>query len=201
MIIVVGGGGLAIEVAELSGATAMYAPIIKEHIGIKILSKNEFDNQKRSKCKVYLCAGKPLIRKYMFIESKGAQFPTLEIGEASISATIGCGSLIMPKCYVSSMVTLENFVLVNYGATVGHNTKIGSYSTISPNASIGGYCNLGENVYVGAGANIKEELNIGKNCIIGMGAVIIKDIPPDHIAIGNPAKIYSLEEWKNVKSN
>lgn len=200
MRIVIGGGGLALEVAELSGAMAMYAPVIREYGGIKILSENEFNIYRHSKSEVYLCAGKPSIKKRMFRECGGARFPALVKGQVRSSATVGRGCLIMPQSYVSSMAELGEFVLINYGATVGHNARIGPYSTISPNATVGGYCQLGECIFVGAGAHIREELNIGSNSVVGMGAIITRDVPANHIAMGNPARAYSFEEWEDVKS-
>ena len=48
---------------------------------------------------------------------------------------------------------------------------------------------IGENVWVGDGAIIGKGVKIGKNSIIGAGAVVVKDIPPNAVAVGNPAKV------------
>ena len=32
-------------------------------------------------------------------------------------------------------------------------------------------------------------VTIGENCVIGAGSVIVKDIPPDSFAVGNPCKV------------
>ncbi len=41
---------------------------------------------------------------------------------------------------------------------------------------------------------------IGDDVIIGMGAVVTKDIPDNSIVVGNPGRIYSKEEWKSDES-
>ena len=49
---------------------------------------------------------------------------------------------------------------------------------------------------------IVPDVEIGKNCVIGMGAVVTKDIPDYSVAVGNPAQVikqYSLEEKKWIK--
>lgn len=46
-----------------------------------------------------------------------------------------------------------------------------------------------ENVKIGAGAIILPGITIGANSLIGAGSVVTKDIPPDSVAVGNPAKV------------
>jgi len=48
---------------------------------------------------------------------------------------------------------------------------------------------LEENVWVGDSAIICKGVRIGKNSIIGAGAVVTSDIPPNVIAAGNPARV------------
>jgi acetyltransferase-like isoleucine patch superfamily enzyme len=48
---------------------------------------------------------------------------------------------------------------------------------------------IGSQVFIGARAIILKGVRIGDGAIIGAGAVITKDVPPGHIAVGNPARI------------
>lgn len=48
---------------------------------------------------------------------------------------------------------------------------------------------IGNNVWIGGGVNICPGVTIGDNSIIGAGSVVIKDIPPNSIAVGNPCKV------------
>ena len=48
---------------------------------------------------------------------------------------------------------------------------------------------VGDNVFVGTGAIILKGVNIGVNSIIGAGAVVSRDVPPNSIAVGNPARV------------
>ena len=52
-----------------------------------------------------------------------------------------------------------------------------------------GTINIGELSFIGIGDTIIQSIKIGKNVAIGAGSVIIKDIPDNVIAVGNPAKI------------
>lgn len=48
---------------------------------------------------------------------------------------------------------------------------------------------IGSNVFVGMGAIILPGTEIGSNSIIGAGAVVRGTVPPDSLALGNPAKV------------
>lgn len=53
-----------------------------------------------------------------------------------------------------------------------------------------------DNVFVGLGTIIMPNVKIGENCIIGAGSVVTKDIPPNSVVAGVPAKrICSFDEY------
>jgi len=51
---------------------------------------------------------------------------------------------------------------------------------------------------IGSGSTILSNLTIGENAIVGAGSVVTKDVPPNAIVAGNPAKVlrYLTEEKK-----
>ncbi len=51
---------------------------------------------------------------------------------------------------------------------------------------------IGSNVFIGTNATILKGVQIGDNSVIGAGSVVVKDIPADCIAAGNPAKVIRL---------
>ncbi|HEY6202684.1 MAG TPA: serine acetyltransferase [Candidatus Limnocylindria bacterium] len=46
---------------------------------------------------------------------------------------------------------------------------------------------IGDNVYVSAGARVLGGITIGNNVAIGANAVVLRDVPDDHVAVGVPA--------------
>jgi acetyltransferase-like isoleucine patch superfamily enzyme len=48
---------------------------------------------------------------------------------------------------------------------------------------------IGRGVFIGARANILKGVTIGDRAVIGAGAVVTKDVPAHHLAVGNPARI------------
>ena len=48
---------------------------------------------------------------------------------------------------------------------------------------------VGDNVWIGAGVQVMPGVSIGSNVVIGGGSVVVKDIPGNCIAVGNPCKV------------
>lgn len=48
---------------------------------------------------------------------------------------------------------------------------------------------VGDNVWIGAGVSVLPGVTIGDNCVIGAGSVVVRDIPSDSVAVGNPCKV------------
>lgn len=73
------------------------------------------------------------------------------------------------------------------GCTVRNGTTIGN-----KRAKDGSYTRppiFRDRVDIGANAVIIGPITIGDDCAIGAGAVVVKDMPPGHVAVGNPARI------------
>ncbi len=47
---------------------------------------------------------------------------------------------------------------------------------------------VGDNVWIGAGVQVMPGVTIGSNVVIGGGSVVVKDIPDNVVAVGNPCK-------------
>ncbi len=59
-----------------------------------------------------------------------------------------------------------------------------------------GKVRIGDNSFIGARTIILPNVTIGENVIIGAGSVVVKDIPPNTIAVGNPARIHcSIDDY------
>lgn len=48
---------------------------------------------------------------------------------------------------------------------------------------------VGDNVWIGAGVHVLAGVTIGSNVVIGSGSIVVKDIPDNCVAIGNPCKM------------
>lgn len=64
---------------------------------------------------------------------------------------------------------------------------------------------VGNNVWIGAGVRVMPGVTIGDNVVIGGGSVVVKDIPSNSVAVGNPCKAIrsitekdKLETWDRI---
>lgn len=63
-----------------------------------------------------------------------------------------------------------------------------------------GKIKIGNNVWFGENVSVCKGVTIGDNCIIGIGAVVTKDIPANSVAAGVPAKVIcSYDEYFNKR--
>lgn len=63
------------------------------------------------------------------------------------------------------------------------------------------YTRIGHDVWVGHGAVIMAGVNIGTGAIIGGNAVVTKDVPPYHIAVGNPARVVRMRFSEEIAAD
>ena len=79
------------------------------------------------------------------------------------------------------------------GTVIGKNTKLGSRVTVCQNVTTGGgHPIIGDDVVLWAGARVIGNVTIGDRAEIGANAVVVRDVPPDCIAVGVPAtRIFS----------
>lgn len=79
--------------------------------------------------------------------------------------------------------------VINKNVRIGTNCVIRQSTTIG-NARDGGNCPvIGNHVDIGCNVCIIGDLRIGDNVIIGAGSVVVKSIPPNSLAVGNPARV------------
>ena len=121
-------------------------------------------------------------------------------------------------------VKIGSLAHIDYDVKIGENTMIEGLVYIPPMSRIGKNVFIGpsasltndplppsekligvtieDNAIIGSGAVIKAGVTIGKNSVVAMGAVVTKDVDPDTVVMGVPAKSsYSREEYDKKQLN
>jgi acetyltransferase-like isoleucine patch superfamily enzyme len=65
---------------------------------------------------------------------------------------------------------------------------VGDYVTLASGVKLGGGVAVDEGAYLGAGAMVREGVRVGAWSQIGMGSVVLRDVPPGEVWVGNPAR-------------
>lgn len=149
---------------------------------------------------VIVSIGVNRVRK-MIVERLRDINPAVEFGTAihpsaivSHTAKIGDGTVIMAGAVINADAVIGKHCIVNTGATVDHDCVVEDYCHIAPGVNISGGTHIGEGTWVGVGSCVIQCLNIGKNCMIGAGSVVVKDIPDNVTAFGNPCRVQHKNE-------
>lgn len=100
--------------------------------------------------------------------------------------------------------TFANFGLVALDVariTIGEDVQIGpNVQLLTPTHPIepeprrrkiegGRPITIGDNVWLGGGVIVLPGVTIGENTVVGAGAVVVRDLPPNVVAVGNPARV------------
>lgn len=165
---------------------------------LKVLGGSEWLSGKHN-INLVVGIGSPLTKKKIIdkLTSKSQLiFPNLIHPNVKMSKfnNIGMGNIICEGNILTTNIEIEDFVTLNLNCTVGHDTKISSFSTILPNASISGEVIFEECVDFGTNATIIQGIKVGKGTIVGAGAVVVKDLPANCTAVGMPAKPIKFHE-------
>lgn len=107
--------------------------------------------------------------------------------ELNAAAEIGPGLYLPHTGYivVGAGVRLGRHCTLTQGVTIGH--AGGGRSNGADE-----FPSVGDRVYVGPGAAIVGPLTVGDDALIGVGAVVTRPVPPRGVAVGNPARVISL---------
>lgn len=147
---------------------------------------------------VVLGIGNPQVKRKIIhkITNKQVKYPNLihpNVVLYDYNVHFGRGIVICPGVFLSLNIELSDFVSINVCCTVGHDAKIGSFSSLMPNSSVSGNVLIGENVFVGVGAKTNNDIRITNDVVVGAGAVVLKSIDSACIVFGNPARIMVLK--------
>ncbi len=141
--------------------------------------------------------GRSVWRRKMVEEAKkfGAIFMSIIHPTVIISkwAKIGEGAIIRGFSNVMPEVVIGDFFVGNSFVSIGHDALIGNFVHMNPHVFISGKTKIGNDVYIGVRATILP-CKIGDNTIIGACALVTKDVPPNMLAKGIPAKFYEMKE-------
>ena len=113
------------------------------------------------------------------------------------------GIEIHPAAEIGKRVLIDH----GMGVVIGETAEVGDDCTIYHGVTLGGtslsegtkrHPTIGRNCIIGAGAKVLGAFTVGDNCRIGSNAVVIKPLPPDSTAVGNPARIVKRKDKKKL---
>ncbi|MGD8450999.1 MAG: hypothetical protein PVJ57_04205 [Phycisphaerae bacterium] len=108
----------------------------------------------------------------VLLEEDVEVFPHANIDQAAVGTThVGQGTKIDHYCHIGHAVQIGRHAIITAGAILAGSSRVGDYTWIGPNS------------------NVLNTKTVGRNVMVGMGSVVINDVPDDVIVAGVPAKV------------
>lgn len=73
-------------------------------------------------------------------------------------------------------------------SNIGHNCIVGKQCILTSQIILGGSSIIGDRVFMGINSSVKNKVKIGNDAIVGMGAVVLKEVLHNTTVVGAPAK-------------
>ncbi len=153
------------------------------------------DGFKMDKLPYIMGSGRIVLGRQVYLDGK------LDIGfsnriHAAPELTVGDDTFIGHGCglFVADSVRIGNHVLIAGGVRIadfdGHPIDAVRRRAKEPTPPEGiRPIVIGDDVWIGTGAMILKGVTIGDRSIVAAGAVVAKDVPPDVVVAGNPARV------------
>ncbi|KAB3529830.1 2,3,4,5-tetrahydropyridine-2,6-dicarboxylate N-acetyltransferase [Alkaliphilus serpentinus] len=145
-------------------------------------------------------------------DRRNSAIPLLETLE--LQARIEPGSIIRDSVAIGKNAVIMMGAVINVGAVIGENSMIDMNCVIGARGIIGRNVHVGagtviagvleppsikpviieDNVFIGANSVVLEGIQVGEGAVIAAGSVVTRDVPPNTVVAGMPAKIIKVKD-------
>jgi sugar O-acyltransferase (sialic acid O-acetyltransferase NeuD family) len=212
-LLVVGGGGLAREVLSLVTALNTVSPAWRVHgvldddparhggqvSGVPVLGPPElaYDAPDAS---VVLCTASPVERSSRYRLCRRLDLPAERyaalVHPAAVlapSTTVSPGAVVLAGTVATADVVIGPHAVVMPACVLTHDDELAAFATLGSGVLLGGGVRVGTGAYVGAGAGVREGRRLGQWCLIGMGSLVMHDVPAFETWWGAPARCRRID--------
>lgn len=161
---------------------------------------------------------KDIIHDYVIEnDRRNSAIPLLDL--KGINARIEPGAVIRDQVDIGDGCVIMMGAMINIGSVIGEGTMIDMNVVLGGRATVGKHCHIGagtvlagvieppsakpviveDNVVIGANVVVLEGVTIGKGAIVAAGSIVTKDVAPNTLVAGTPARVLK-EIDENTKS-
>lgn len=165
--------------------------------GYRVLSEDDFIAAAASEKRFSIAIADSKVREKISLKMELSGILPIQLSAPNVvildNNLIGDGAILCPGTIITSDIKIGKHFHANLNSYVAHDCIIEDYVTFAPNVHCNGNILIKKHAYIGTGAILKQGANekplvIGEGAVVGMGAVVTKDVPDFAVVIGNPAK-------------
>ncbi|MDH0444834.1 NeuD/PglB/VioB family sugar acetyltransferase [Stutzerimonas stutzeri] len=165
--------------------------------GHEVMTYDRFLNLRAGRKYITIAIADAEIREKLTERCLGDGIEVFDVTASNVvlmdEVSLGKGAILCPFTTITSNVKIGKSFHANIYSYIAHDCVVGDYVTFAPSVKCNGNVVIEDYAYVGTGAIIKQgrpgkPLRIGKGAVVGMGAVVTKDVAEGAVVVGNPAK-------------
>lgn len=130
---------------------------------------------------------------FAFIKENNAQKFVKHYGGVTLEDHVSIGSQTCVCRGAIEDTLIKEYAKIDNLCHIAHNVVIGKRTIVVCLTAVMGSVHIGDDCWV-ATSMIRDQRHVGDGCVVGMGAVVVKDVPNNTTVAGNPAKPFERRE-------
>lgn len=130
---------------------------------------------------------------FAFIKEGNSQKFVKHYGGVTLEDHVSIGSQVCVCRGAIDDTLIKEYAKIDNLCHIAHNVVIGKRSIVVCLTAVMGSVHIGDDCWV-ATSMIRDQRHVGDGCVVGMGAVVVKDVPDGTTVAGNPARVFERKE-------
>lgn len=110
------------------------------------------------------------------------------------TCTVGAGTILLAGTVLTADVSVGSHVVCMPNVVLTHDDVLEDFATLAAGAVLGGSVQVGEAAYIGMSASVREQRRVGAGATLGMGSVLVTDLPAGETWAGVPARVLKRQK-------